>query len=80
MYTSVQRRWQAWAYALRRRGMAPWVGAVLEAGAPLWPLSAQFLHAFQGFLPQDDYEALVALLDDEGARQRFMTWLTEGDA
>jgi hypothetical protein len=52
----------------------------LEAGAPLWPLSAQFLHAFQGLFPQDAYEALVALLDDERARQRFVTWLMEGDA
>lgn len=72
--------WAAWARRLRRWGLAPWVGAVLEAGDPLWALGLPFWETLQAAWPSPTTRAVLHLLRDEEARRRFAHRLMEGEA
>lgn len=73
-----EERWVRWAVSIRRRGMGPWVAALLEAGAPLWPLGTILLRAAGVGWSPGTSEAVAWLADPE-SRRRFVALLTEGE-
>ncbi len=74
MPSTPEDRWLRWAATLRRWGVGPWVAALLEAGEPLWPLSAILLRAGSGWFAGSAEVAM--LLDEPEKRRRFVAWLT----
>ena len=72
--------WMAWAQRLRRWGLAPWVGVMLEAGEPLWVAGAPLFELLTSLWPSAEARSLSKLFLNEDARQRFVRWLQEGEA
>lgn len=72
-------RWAAWAQQLRRWGLAPWVGAALEAGDPVWTLGLPLLETLQAAWPSPTARAFFTLFLHEDARHRFVQRLMEGE-
>ena len=72
--------WATWARRLRRWGLAPWAGVVLEAGDPLFSAGVPVWEALQGVWASEGAQAWMRLLLDADARQRFIHWLQEGEA
>ncbi len=77
---TLEARWATWAQRLRRWGVAPLVGLVLEAGEPIWALGMPLVEPWRDARPAGRAEAFLLLLLDEDARHRFMHWLWEGEA
>lgn len=72
--------WATWAQRLRRWGLAPWVGAALEAGDPVWTLGLPFLEILREAWPSPTAHAFLYLLLHEDARRRFVHRLMEGES
>ena len=71
--------WSQWAESLRRfklDGLASWL---LEAGAPLALLGAQFLYVSQPFVPGEKITAVAAMLEEESETQAFARYLRGED-
>ncbi len=77
MMKSSREFWHRWAESLRRYQLQDITASFLEAANPLALLGAQILYFSNGFIGNDQLNAIATMLEDESETQAFASYLTE---